>query len=175
MAKYSEYLKAFLWENKDILDNNDFTELYKRASDDLYIMTGELTNALYTAGIHPLAHMDHIPESFIENATLQKRSFKLPDNITEIERSAFSKSNIKEIEISENSKLKFIDEFAFAWTKLSEIYIPKSVAAIRYKAFYSVNGLHVIYEGNKDELDFICDGDLSLVFPFDVTYTFLNK
>ena len=113
MAKYSEYLKAFLWENKDILDNNDFTELYKRASDDLYIMTGELTNALYTAGIHPLAHMDHIPESFIENATLQKRSFKLPDNITEIERSAFSKSNIKEIEISENSKLKFIDEFAF--------------------------------------------------------------
>lgn len=175
MAKYSTYLKDFLWENRDLLNNNDFTELYERAGNDVDIMAGELTNALYTAGIHPLVYMDHIPESFLENITLHKRSFTLPDNITEIERSAFSNCNIKEIKISENSKLKFIDEFAFAWSSLSEIYLPKSISAIRYKAFHDVDNLHVIYEGSADELDFICDGDMSLIFPANATYTFLNK
>ena len=60
----------------------------------------------------------------------------IPDNITRIENYAFYMSkNIKQIEISNNSKLEYIGNYAFRDAKITEIFVPKNLTYLDCGAF----------------------------------------
>lgn len=128
MAKeFFQEMYDFLEQNKDLLDSNNFNELYNRLyekctndakAEHLYRVEGQydfydlrfLTKILLEAKIDPLQYMDHVPKNYackLRDLT----SVTIPDNI------------------------KSIDEYAFAETKLKSIVIPGSVKSIGLFAF----------------------------------------
>ena len=55
----SNDLKEFLKDNKYLIDENNFEELYHRCN---WKYNEELTNIFYSVGIDPLTYMEDIPE-----------------------------------------------------------------------------------------------------------------
>ena len=85
-------------------------------------------------------------ESF-NNSKIAK--IKIPHKVTKIGQEAFAYSSINEIEFSENSNLKIIDESAFSYSLINDITIPESVQKIEAIAFYSCPKLsHLEFSNN---------------------------
>lgn len=72
----------------------------------------------------------------------------IPSSVKKIGCRAFSESNLSQIEFENNSKLKFIGDFAFNnVVKLEKIKIPTSVIKIRPNAFFNCIALNeVVFE-----------------------------
>lgn len=120
----SSKLKKILEENRDLINNNEFKQLYDNIPDPLTI--SQLTQLLYTSGIDPLKYMDKIPfyffylikvpENFVIPANIreitpdafnaaQVESMYIPESVSMIKSAAFFSSDLRSISISENTNL----------------------------------------------------------------------
>ncbi|AEM21377.1 hypothetical protein Bint_0748 [Brachyspira intermedia PWS/A] len=64
------------------------------------------------------------------------KEIAIPDSVIGIKAAAFQKdSSLEKITISENSKLEYIGELAFSYSKVKEIVIPASVTSLGRKPF----------------------------------------
>ena len=151
-------LKNFIEANKELINNNQFDELYKLALDDLYFSqsTGTLTRVLLSVGIDPLTYMDEIPYCYLYGGS-PVTHFDIPDNIKLINGSAFSMcdelisvnfgSNVARVgegafsecphltSVTLNEGLERISQYAFKSTNIDKIYIPETVKGIGPSAF----------------------------------------
>ncbi len=131
----------FIEENADLIDSNQWEEVYRKLKfGPLWAQLG-FTEAMMEAGINPLEYMDIIPINYLESAHIE--SFKIPDNIKEIGEGAFKRCrNLESVEIPEG--VIKIREEAFAYTSLKYVRIPSTVKEIQEYAFAACDDLEVI-------------------------------
>lgn len=103
----SNALKKFLKENRDILNNyeytKDFTGLYRYLIRNLYNSRdiGTFSELLYALNINPLKYMFQIPAYFMYGAAIS--AIVIPDHIKEIGEDAFLNcENLEKIELPAN-------------------------------------------------------------------------
>lgn len=141
-------IREFLEKHIDLIDQNNFTELYKLWPTST--TTGQLTTVLLDCGINPLEYMTTVPNSYEYNATIQ--SIEIPSHIRSIGEYSFSGCD-----------------------QLKSITIPDSVTSIGFCAFYWCTGLTSVTIGNSvTRIDVnafgTCSNLKSVVIPDSVTF-----
>lgn len=122
----NEKIKKFLQDNKNLINNYQFEELY----EDNFINSKDITEILYKAGLDPLQHMKNIPINFAFNNNFFIGELIIPDNIRFIGEDAFG-YNKNLIKIIIKNGVKGIGSTAFRHcSNLTSIFIPKSVERI---------------------------------------------
>ena len=106
-------LKEFLEKNIELIEENKFDELYKKAEKDLYFSQdiGTLTRTLQTANIDPIEYLSEIPYCYLYGDS-KITQFVIPD------------------------KIEFVNSEAFAnCSQLHDVIFGKDVSVIYYGAF----------------------------------------
>lgn len=162
-------IEQFIEQNIDLVDSNNFTELYSHCVSG---ERGKLTEVLYECGIDPLEHMTEIPAMFASGSSLT--NITIPDSVTSIGYESFRYcesltsatiengvtsigirafsycTNLKNISIP--SSITSIGSSAFfKCTSLTTITIPDSVTSIGDWAFNGCGRLSIVYSGTKQE------------------------
>lgn len=114
--------KEFIEENKNIIEAEDWTQLYNLTYSH-NVDVGNLTEALYAAGLNPLEGQSSIPPHFLEY-TKETTTFRVPEGISVISYNAFAYSQLQDIYLPEG--VGIIDDEAFAGTKLDHLILPKT-------------------------------------------------
>ena len=130
----SKELQEFIEKNIGLIEANNYdvkTGLYNEAFK-AHIEPGELTDALLTAGIDPLEHLDYIPWRYLAY-NKQFKEFHIPDNITSIGTGAFFASSIK------------------------TLYIPRSVKVFGEECFSSSNIETILFDGTRHDFMLVSD------------------
>ena len=116
---------SFLKENAYLIEDNNFTMLYRKVPykliDDKGLMSTYLTEFFNKLGINPLNYMTEVPESYMEFSN-KIEDLKIPEGIENINESAFhSCKNLRTVYFP--STLKRIREYAFDDCRyLSNVY-----------------------------------------------------
>lgn len=174
----SDSIKEFLRENRELIDNEDFDQLFSNGFYDSRLKFGELARIFTNAGIridYILSNQTAIHTTeFFDHPTLT--SIVIPDNIKAIYNSAFAAcdkltsvklgnnveiigsnvfsncSQLKNIELNEG--LKAIGAYAFEATDIEEIVLPSSLVTehIETGLFRDCNNLKSIKVRNNRDL-----------------------
>ncbi len=135
----NKFVKKLLESNMELVDSNDFEQLYKEARKSG--VSTDLTVVLQQAGINPLEYMNKIPASFANGFT--NYEFDIPDHITEIGDEAFMNSSLKEITIK--SACKRVRSSAFAYCNLLQtVNFEPGCVKIDSGAFYNCSFLKTV-------------------------------
>ena len=146
----NDKIKAFLQQNKYFIRNNMWEEIYQKALHNISFNTGDLTEALLEANIHPEYYLKELPNGFLYKC--DRANFDIPYNITSIGLNAFAFCE-KLTNITIPDKVTAISNYAFYYcVRLTSVTIPYSVTSIGDQAFtYCGNDKLVIeYSGNKE-------------------------
>lgn len=138
-------IKKFIEENIDLIEHGEFEELYQALNDRHKVPN--LTETLLGADINPAKYMKEIPEEYLRGSTIQ--SYVIPNNITSIGSSAFSRCNgLTDITIPDS--VTSIGKFAFYnCSSLTSVTIGNSVTSIGNATFYGCSKLTSITIGNS--------------------------
>lgn len=126
-------IRDFLRSMKEKINENTPTswrEFYDEVENSTLssLEISVMNAALMSAGIDPLSLLNYIPEGFFFSRQ-DLAEYKIPNNITAIENSAFDSCR-----------------------NLHYLYIPKSVQFIEQNVFYGCSETMVIeYEGNEED------------------------
>lgn len=136
--KMNNELKNFIEDNIDLIDGDDFTELYNRCRIE---NRGKLTDILYECGIDPLQHLTEIPALFAYKANIT--DITIPNNVTNIGVYAFQRcSELTSITFGADSQLTSISSSAFSGcSRLTSITLPNIVTIIGESVFSSCSSL----------------------------------
>lgn len=119
-------VKRFLNENLELLNSNNFDELYRKFQYVAAINTS-LTEILYQADINPLEYMKKVPDFYAAGSGIITE-ITIPQTVTAIGSHAFEQC-----------------------INLKNVYISKSVTTIEYEAFTRINDCVFTYNGTKEE------------------------
>ena len=127
------YLKEFIEQNIELIENDDFNMLYNLAcanEDEFEI--GELTRILYAIGIDPLQKMVSVPSYYLyytkKDWSFEK--FKIPSNIIELEDYSFGLScRIKELILP--TSIKAIGRIIFDNSAIDKVSYEGTIAEFR--------------------------------------------
>lgn len=125
-------IKGFLNGNIELLNSNNFDELYRKFQYVAAINTS-LTEILYQAGINPLEYMTKVPDFYASGSGIITE-ITIPGTITAIGSHAFEEC-----------------------INLRNVYISKSVNTIKYDAFARTRDCVFTYNGTRKdflEIDF---------------------
>lgn len=114
-------LKKFINEYKELINDNEFEELYNKTDRLLMGDYFVLTLLLNKAGINPLNYMTYVPAYYMEEFK-ELITLKIPEGIKEIRGEAFYNClNLETVYLP--STLQLIEEFAFEGCKsLKNVY-----------------------------------------------------
>ena len=95
----TDYLKTLISRNKDMLNENNFKELY----DACFLSERpDLTQLLMKANINPLLYLKNVPTNYLSYSDV--KTIKIPSNIETIGNSAFLNSELEHIVIENGVK-----------------------------------------------------------------------
>lgn len=121
-------LKDFIKDNIELIDDNNFAELYHQSNYPA-LSLGHLSDTLLLAGINPLEYMTTVPRRFLNNST-DTFELTLPQCIKGINSAAFSWSCVREVTINDNCE--YIERGAFAYADwLEKININKTTSKLK--------------------------------------------
>lgn len=155
--KLPEELKDFL-HNDDVqqaLADKDIDKLYKlfsgSSSHNRMVYSNvvyKLTYLLYSIGVDPLLHLNHIPNNFLRHAGI--KSIVVPGNIISVGKGAFQDCNNLITVVIEDG-VKSINSYAFySCAKLTNVTLPSSIESIGFFAFVQCKQLtNINYKGTK--------------------------
>ena len=162
----TEDLKQFLEKNIELIEENKFDELYKKAENELYFSQsiGTLTRTLLAADINPLEHLTEIPYCYLygdSNIT----QFVIPDKIEFVFSEAFAEcsqlhdvifgKNVSVIyygafegcteltNVTLNEGLLEIGQYAFRMANIEKLRLPSTLRSIDVQAFPELITLEV--------------------------------
>ncbi len=169
-------LQEVLHHNAELLNTNNFVELYKiiRNSELGEYGVSALTDVLTQAKIDPLIYMDEIPDKCFQYCD-DLISIDMPNNIKSIGYYAFSDCpNLTDIIIPNSVTSIGYGAFYNCW-KLTNVVIPNGVTAIEVNTFYNCGRLKsvaipnsVISIGQSAFED--CRGLTNITIPDSVTF-----
>ena len=146
--KLSPALRDFLVKQSDLIDNNNFEELYLKAFfNEPRIEEHELTWVLIRSDIDFLSHMTEISHHCF--AGLDIKSIVIPPSIREISYNAFTDcKSLINVEISDGVEDIWHDAFS-SCTALKRIILPDSVKNIRDGIFSDCISLESVSIGKN--------------------------
>ena len=151
----NEDVKHFIEENIELIENNEWEEIYKKD------FPTNFTETLLESGINPLEQaLNYIPDDFLEQSKIEE--FTIPNSVTGIGGRAFKRcSSLTNIQIPDG--VISIGREAFCYCRLlKSIDIPDSVISIGDRVFYNCSWLNAIkYLGNKKDAMQLGIGDIS--------------
>ena len=101
-------VKEFIEKNISLIEKNSWEEIYEKARNDLEVNTGEFTETMLTAGIHPEKYLTKLPKRFLSESNVEE--FEIPDNIKSISDYAFAYCKHLAIIIIRNPEIIFGDD-----------------------------------------------------------------
>lgn len=159
-------LKEFLEKNIELIEENKFDELYKKAEYDLFFTQsiGTLTRTLLAANINPIEYLSNIPYCYLygdSNIT----QFVIPDKVEFVNSQAFANcsqlhdvifgknvyvvyysafENCTELtNVTLNDGLLEIGQYAFRNTNIEKLRLPSTLRDIGVQAFPELITLEV--------------------------------
>lgn len=158
-------LKEFLETNIELIEENKFDELYKKAGNDLFSQgIGTLTRTLLTANINPIEYLSEIPYCYLYGDS-KITQFVIPDKIKFIDCDAFCNcsqlhdvifgkavsviyygafENCTELtDVELNEGLLEIGQYAFRNTNIEKLRLPSTIRSIDVQAFPALITLEV--------------------------------
>lgn len=153
----NQKIKAFIENNVKLLEAEDFSQLYKKASQS-YFEVGELTESFLDAGIDPLDYLTEIPFCYLVNIP-SVGVLDIPDHVTSIGQNAFENcSSLTSVTIPDSVTSIGMSAF-YGCTGLTSVTIPDSVTSIGSEAFYYCSSLtNITYKGTIAEWKNIVKG-----------------
>lgn len=147
-SNYTASIK-FIEDNIELIEHNDFSELYTILESQPPVYSSIITEKLYEAGIDPLIYLNRIPLYYL--AYTKRTSFEIPNNIISISQCAFLQSNLETIIIPEG--VTFIGSQSFQdCSELKSLSLPNSLRAIATNAFRNCYSLkNITYNGIIEE------------------------
>ena len=144
--KVSEDMKSFLKENSQLINNNEFDEVYELYRKGSFSLRSALTEVFYAAGIDPLPYMKSVPLNFASYVDSTK-NVTIPGNIKTVGAFSFTLNiNLAEVDIKEG--VEIIKAYAFSRChKLEKIYLPSTLLTIEKGAFGGCVALKDVYYG----------------------------
>lgn len=128
-------VKKFIEHNIDLIERNNWVDIYKSAERDLLDRTkiGEFTSTMFEIGCRPEYYLHEIPNYFLYESLIE--TFNIPNHITSIGTCAFYKcKNIADITIPDN--VTDIGVSAFAYNdSIKTLSIGDNVTEIKHGAF----------------------------------------
>lgn len=156
-SKFDKYIAQFLEDNQELINNNQFEELYDNAQT--FMIANELqgyfksniTKLLHKAGLEPLNYMSRIPMHFL-NYDDNLTKLEIPKNVEKIGIGAFeSNFNLKVVIFNEG--LTSITTDAFHNCNINTVVLPKSIELIGTDAFSNNYLENVFYKGTVEEFE----------------------
>lgn len=124
--KISQALKEFINKHKELINDNEFDELYRKVDNLLMGDYFDLTILLNSVGINPLKYMSYVPEYYMEEFR-ELITLDIPEGIEKIKREAFCKC-----------------------FNLETVYFPLTLQSIEGLAFEDCKSLKdIYYNGTK--------------------------
>ena len=160
----------FLEKHADLIEAENFVDLYNAAQQDDDIWPALLTEVLWNADIDPMQYFHgELPGHFAEGLSIEKfevaesisticdrafkdcyklTSVKLPNSLTAIRYKAFNScSKLTEINFPEG--LTTIEKQAFEWcTNLKKVCLPDSLTTLEMSAFDVCSSIEEVAFGN---------------------------
>lgn len=161
-------VKQIIEDNLDLINENDFNELYQKVSID---DRGELSYVLLDSGIDFLSYMNCVPAYAFFLSTIKK--INIPQNIKSIEAySFFGCTGLTSITIPDSVTGIGSSAF-FGCTSLTSVTIGNSVTSIGYEAFRYCTGLtNIIIPNSVKNIRSVafygCTGLKSVTIPSSV-------
>lgn len=141
--------KEFLKNNLDLIDNNEFSKLYKQAPEP-----EELTDVLLASEINPLDYMTEVPNYYACNSSIQ--SITLPEHVQNIGRQSFAWcKNLTDVEFS--SSIYYIGEEAFlGCSSLKHIGLPDHLMYVSLGSFAGTAIEHIVIPPHLKVISYSC-------------------
>lgn len=133
----NDFVRYFIQDHLDDIDNNQFDHLYVQAADkfsDNFQLIGQLTAIFTRSEINPLLHLSSIPAGYsFDNQFLT--NLIIPDHISLVCNNAFQFcEQLKAVKLS--NKIAVIPERCFdSCSNLEEIEFPDSIRWLHASAF----------------------------------------
>ena len=158
--RLSYFVKKFILDNQALIEQNKFDELYQKAIVDLENPT-DLSAVLVKAGIDPLPYIGNMTTSmmfsYLDISNICKgQTLYIPENIESIGVNCFENTTgFNQVKFPTN--LKYINDFAFYNTQITELDIPGSVKIVTRGAFQFCDELKTVkLNEGVEELEATC-------------------
>ena len=181
-------LKNFIEENIELIESNDFVEIYEDLAYDIdpahslqEQLIGEFTTCMLAADIDPLPHLSYIPTAYLFGQNVSY--FGIPTHIDNIGNFAFQESDLEAIAIPGNVKVigikafctceslasvtieegcTIIGDYAFTYCdNLKEIFIPASATTIMNNVFYGCDKLTIFCKKGSEAEKYAIEYDIN--------------
>lgn len=127
------FLKEFIEQNIELIENNDFEMLYNQAwANENEFEIGELTKLLHEINIDPLQKMVSVPSYYLQytKKDWSFEIFKIPSNIIELEDFSFGVScRIKELILP--TSIKSIGRIIFEDAAIDKVSYEGTIAEFK--------------------------------------------
>ena len=145
----SKHIIKFIRENKNIIESNQFDQLYQSAlADKTMYNIGQLTDALMDAGLDVLAHMKELPNYFLDSSF--QKTIIIPENVQCLRALSFYNSGIQTVELHDNVEL--VERSFFGAYNLKEIKVPFIMNEIPEDCFHSCIQLEKVDLGSIEQI-----------------------
>lgn len=158
--KLSNQVKNFIIDNQALIERNEFDELYQKAIFDLESVV-DLSAVLVKSGIDPLPYIGNMTSSMMFSHLDISNICKdyvlyIPKNIESIGANCFERATgFNQVNFTAN--LKYINDYAFYDTQITELDVPGSVKIIAKGAFSLCNKLKTVkLNEGVEELESMC-------------------
>lgn len=158
--KLSYSVKKFILDNQALIEQNRFDELYQKAIVDLETPT-DLSAVLVKSGIDPLPYIGNMTTSmmfsYLDISNICKgQTLYIPENIESIGVNCFENTTgFNQVKFPTN--LKYINDYAFCNTQITELDIPGSVKIVTRGAFRFCDKLKTVkLNEGIEELEAAC-------------------
>lgn len=169
----NEKLKAFIEENIELIDSNQFKKLYDNFHNSKIAtwMLGEFTQSLWDADIHPEFYMNELPLWFTHTNS-ELKGFTVPANIKKICDGAFSFCrNLEDLIISEGVE-DLGNSLCSSCENLRTLSLPKSLKKIGEMMFWGCrelgDKLEITYHGTAEDFSKIIISEPLMYGPYTI-------
>lgn len=155
-------LKEFLLRNHELLENEQYYELYCFLGNTFGYKspqyTRELSELIIECEGNPLEYLPSVPISYLNNSDVLEH-IVIPDHIEMVRRAAFINSGLKTVSFNDTSKCTCIAGYAFeGCQKLEKVILPPACKDIFTNAFRSCPWLETVVIPTKDNHAYIDEG-----------------
>lgn len=158
--KLSYFVKKFIIDNQALIERNEFDKLYQKAIFDLDNPV-DLSAVLVKSGIDPLPYIGNMTNSmmfsYLDISNICKdQTLYIPENIESIGANCFENTTgFNHVKFLTN--LKYINDYAFYNTQITELDVPGSVKIIAKGAFSLCDKLKTVkLNEGVEELESMC-------------------